>query len=50
MLLISIVKYVLFIKILLLIIISRVVIDDLNAINNGTLMEKNSKCYIDIVK
>lgn len=50
MLLISLVKYILFTKIFLLIIISRVVIDDLNAINNGTLMEKNSKCCIDIIK
>jgi len=44
------VKYVSFTKTPLLIIVTRVVIKDRNAINKGMLVEKNNKCCIGIVK
>jgi len=39
-----------FIKTSLLIIVSRVVIDDWKTINKSMLVEKYSKCCIDIIK
>jgi len=44
------VKYVSFTESLLLIIISRVILDDWNAINKSMLVEKNNKCCICIIK
>lgn len=43
-------KCVLIAKTLLLIMISEIVIEDLNAINKGILMENSNRCCIDIVK
>ena len=44
------VKYVSFTKTPLLIIVTRVVIKDRNAINKGMLVEKNNKCFISIIR
>ena len=48
--LVLLVKYVSFTKTHLLIIVSGIVIDDSNAINNDMLMEKINKCCISIIK
>jgi len=44
------IKCVSFTKTHLLIIVSRIIIDDWNAINKGMLLKKNNKCCISIIK
>jgi len=44
------IKCVSFTKTHLLIIVSRIIIDDWNAINKGMLLKKNNKCCINNIK